>query len=59
MTAPAGISVVVPVRNKDMAALERFVGNQSRVARALGISRNTLFARMRKYRIPRPRASSY
>jgi len=48
-----------PQRKEIVAALERFVGNQSRAARALGISRNTLFARMRKYRIPRPRASPY
>ena len=47
-----------PRRKEIVAALERFVGNQSRAAQFLGISRNTLFARMRKYRIPRPRASS-
>jgi DNA-binding NtrC family response regulator len=48
-----------PQRKEIVAALAQFAGNQSRAAKLLGISRNALFARMRKYRIPRPRAQSY
>jgi transcriptional regulator with GAF, ATPase, and Fis domain len=48
-----------PQRKEIVALLEEFAGNQSRTAEALGISRNTLFARMRKYRIGRPRSKSY
>src|SRR5262249_987844 len=47
-----------PQRKEIVALLEEFAGNQSRTAEALGISRNTLFARMRKYRIRRPRSKS-
>lgn len=36
-------------------ALERFAGNQTKAARALGIARGTLLARLERYRIPRPR----
>ena len=36
-------------------ALERFAGNQTKVARHLGISRTTLSARLDDYGIPRPR----
>jgi transcriptional regulator with PAS, ATPase and Fis domain len=43
----------------DAAALKellaRFAGNQSRAARALGIARSTLIARMERFGIPRPR----
>jgi transcriptional regulator with PAS, ATPase and Fis domain len=35
--------------------LARFAGNQSRAAKALGIARSTLIARMEKLGIPRPR----
>jgi DNA-binding NtrC family response regulator len=36
-------------------ALARFGGNQSRAARALGIARSTLIARMDRHGIRRPR----
>jgi two-component system response regulator AtoC len=41
-------------RERIVAALERCSGNQSAAARALGISRRTLVARLAEYEIPRP-----
>jgi len=43
-------------RDRLVAALEACGGNQSQAARKLGIARNTLIARMRKYGLRRPRA---
>ncbi|HWO17436.1 MAG TPA: sigma 54-interacting transcriptional regulator [Kofleriaceae bacterium] len=43
-------------RDRVVAALEACGGNQSQAARKLGIARNTLIARMRKYGLQRPRA---
>jgi len=42
-------------RHRVVAALTRFAGNQSGAARELGMSRNTLIARMEKYGLARPR----
>jgi DNA-binding NtrC family response regulator len=42
-------------RQRILDALERCVGNQTRAAAMLGISRSTLVARLEQYRIPRPR----
>jgi transcriptional regulator with GAF, ATPase, and Fis domain len=42
-------------RQRIVAALEQCVGNQTRAARLLGISRATLVTRLALYRIPRPR----
>jgi two-component system, NtrC family, response regulator AtoC len=41
-----------------VATLARFGGNQTHAARSLGISRNTLAARIERYRIVRPRKSA-
>ncbi len=42
-------------KRRIMEALERFGGNQTRAARALGLSRTTLVARMEAYALRRPR----
>ena len=42
-------------RARIVAALETAAGNQTRAAKALGISRSALINRMNTYRIPRPR----
>jgi transcriptional regulator of acetoin/glycerol metabolism len=43
-------------RARIIAALDGAAGNQTRAARALGISRSTLVQRIRLFRIPRPRS---
>jgi two-component system, NtrC family, response regulator AtoC len=42
-------------RKRILDALERCGGNQTRAARMLGISRNTLLTRLDSYGSPRPR----
>ena len=44
-----------PERKRILDALEQCAGNQTRAAKLLGISRNTLLARLDQYNIPRPR----
>jgi DNA-binding NtrC family response regulator len=44
-----------PERQRILDALEKCAGNQTRAARLLGISRNTLLARLDAYGIARPR----
>jgi two-component system response regulator AtoC len=44
-------------RRRVVETLTRFAGNQSRTARELGISRNTLISRLEKYGLGRPRKS--
>ncbi len=44
-----------PERQKILDALEKCAGNQTRAARMLGISRNTLLARLDAYGVARPR----
>jgi len=44
-----------PERARIIDALEQCAGNQTRAAKLLGISRNTLLARLDAYGIPRPR----
>jgi DNA-binding NtrC family response regulator len=51
---PAGSAQEVE-RERVIASLLECGGNQSRAARMLGISRNTLIARIRKYNLRRPR----
>jgi len=52
---PAG-SAEAAARDRVIAALTACGGNQSRAARMLGISRNTLIARIRRYGLLRPRS---
>ena len=42
-------------RERILAALEQCVGNQTRAAELLGISRRTLVSRLSEYNLPRPR----
>jgi two-component system response regulator AtoC len=42
-------------RQRIVEALERCVGNQTRAAKLLGVSRRTLVTKMDLYRLPRPR----
>jgi DNA-binding NtrC family response regulator len=42
-------------RRRILSILERCGGNQSRAAKLLGISRNTLIARLNAYGVARPR----
>jgi two-component system response regulator AtoC len=42
-------------RRRILDAMEKCGGNQTRAARMLGISRNTLLARLDAYGLPRPR----
>ncbi len=53
---PADGSAQAAARDQVIAALTACGGNQSRAARMLGISRNTLIARIRRYGLVRPRA---
>ncbi len=50
-------SVAEVERRRILEALERCGGNQTRAARMLGISRNTLLTRLDVYGLPRPRKS--
>lgn len=45
-------------RDELVAALDQFAGNQTRAAKSLGISRQTLIERIKKYGIPRPQGKS-
>jgi DNA-binding NtrC family response regulator len=42
-------------RNKILTTLQACGGNQTRAARELGISRNTLLRKLDRYGVPRPR----
>jgi two-component system response regulator AtoC len=53
--ATAGLS---PEADELIQTLARYAGNQSRAARALGIARSTLIARMEKYGLVRPRKTN-
>ena len=52
---PLATAVAEVERLRILDALERCGGNQTRAARMLGISRNTLLARLDVYGLPRPR----
>jgi DNA-binding NtrC family response regulator len=53
----AGLALAVADLEKQriLAALREHAGNQTRAARVLGMSRNTLVARLDMYGVPRPR----
>ncbi len=55
--APLASSVAEVERRRILDALDQCGGNQTRAARMLGISRNTLLARLDTYGLPRPRKS--
>ena len=55
--ASLATSVAEVERRRILDALERCGGNQTRAARMLGISRNTLLTRLDAYGLPRPRKS--
>jgi DNA-binding NtrC family response regulator len=44
-------------RARILETLERYGGNQTKAAEALGISRRTLLRRLDEYALPRPRKS--
>jgi two-component system NtrC family response regulator len=52
---PPGESACDAERDRVITALAECGGNQSRAARALGMSRNTLIARIEKFGLVRPR----
>ncbi len=54
---PLATAVAEVERRRILDALERCGGNQTRAARMLGISRNTLLTRLDTYGLPRPRKS--
>jgi len=54
---PLAAAVAEVERRRILDALDRCGGNQTRAARMLGISRNTLLARLDAYGLPRPRKS--
>ena len=56
-TTSLAASVAELERKRILDTLERCGGNQTRAARELGISRNTLLARLDTYGLPRPRKS--
>jgi len=53
--APIAPSASLPERQAIIDALEKCVGNQTRAAKMLGISRSTLVSRLDAFDIPRPR----
>ena len=55
VAAPGGAEDADPERRRILDALEQCAGNQTRAAKLLGISRNTLLARLDQYGIARPR----
>jgi len=54
-TASLASEVAELERKRIVEALEHYGGNQTQVARALGVSRGTLIARMDQYGLRRPR----
>jgi two-component system, NtrC family, response regulator AtoC len=54
---PLAAAVAEVEKKRILDSLERCGGNQTRAARMLGISRNTLLARLDAYGLPRPRKS--
>jgi transcriptional regulator with GAF, ATPase, and Fis domain len=58
LQAPSHASAAQDERERIVAALAQFGGNQTHAARHLGISRNTLLSRLERYGLARPRRQS-
>ncbi len=54
-TAPSGGGVVDEEKERILRVLAEHGGNQTQAAKALGIARSTLIARLESYGVPRPR----
>jgi two-component system, NtrC family, response regulator AtoC len=52
---PTHVALALPERERIVQALAEFGGNQTRAARCLGMSRNTLLGRIERYGLARPR----
>jgi DNA-binding NtrC family response regulator len=54
-TAPSEVVQADPEKERILRVLAEHAGNQTQAAKALGIARSTLIARLESYGVPRPR----